>query len=199
MLYYLQDHASSFIIFISQNTYLINNLRSGILDCHFYSIEPGPTANRIQEYINKEENNKGIKFSFNGLEEFSLDEFPDVQNKQRLIKIRSKAFKVLLDHANAYRSKNIYGFYPADPFVIERALEDQNRINEYAQVMKIDPQAARSELKMIIDSIQIDQFRIFTICNMWKQKINQITTIDESEDIIKKIIKSFYSAGIHDA
>jgi hypothetical protein len=62
--------------------------------------------------------------------------------------------------------------------------------------MDMTPQAARNELEMISESIHIDQFRIFTICNMWKKKINQMQTIEEIDNVIEKIIKSFYSAGI---
>lgn len=197
MFYYLEDHVSKNIFFISPNPYLINNLRSGILDCHFFSIDSGEDANRLLKHIKKDENNLGIKFSTNGLEEFPLNDI--LRNKQKLTKIRARAFTVLLNEANVYRSKNIYGFYPSDPFIIKEALTDQNRIYEYVQTMNITEEAARSELNMIIDSIYIDQFRLFTICNMWKKKINKITTIEECENIIKKIIKSFYSAGIPDA
>ena len=197
MFHYLQDHATSAVLFIHQDPYLVNNLKSGILDCYSSSlVKLTSTVTELQAHANKNTNDTGIRIAPGGTAEFPLDDFPDVAKKQELIKIRKVGFVALLEYAQQYRAKNVYGFHPADPFIIERALNDQDRINEYATVLNISPQFARQELSMIAESIYIDQFRLLTVCNLWKKHINQITTIEEMNSLLPRMKQSFVSPGI---
>ena len=197
MFHYLQDHATSAVLFIHQDPYLVNNLKSGILDCYSNSFtKVTGTVTELQDHCNKKINDTGIQIVPDGTAEFSLEDFPDIAKKQELIKIRKVGFIALLEHAQQYRSKNVYGFHPADPFVIERALTDQDRINEYATIMGVSPEFAKEELTMVAESIYIDQFRLLTVCNLWKKHINQITTVDEMNNLLPRMKQSFVSPGI---
>jgi hypothetical protein len=196
MFYYLQDHASAIIISISQNPYVIKNLKSGLLDCTIFSFDShNSTVDTLLKHFDQD-SNEGIKLLKSGLIKLDLQQYPEVKNKIFLAKIRTKAFDLLLRKAKIYRLTNSYGFHASDPFVIAKALSDQNRIDEYAQVIGLDTFMARQELEMISNSIQIDLFRIFTISQLWKKHINQTSTIDDIEKIINNIELSFFSPGI---
>jgi hypothetical protein len=65
--------------------------------------------------------------------------------------------------------------------------------------MGMSTEFAKEELSMIVESVYIDHFRLFTICNFWKKSINQITTIEEMNELLPKIRKSFVSPGIVNA
>jgi hypothetical protein len=197
MFHYLQDHATSAVLFIHQDPYLVNNLKSGIIDCYSNSFTKATgTVTELQDHSNKQTNDTGIRITPHGTTEFSLEEFPAIAKKQQLIKIRKVGFVTLIEHAQQYRAKNLYGFHPADPFVIERALSDQDRIDEYATIMGISPKFAREELTMVAESIYIDQFRLLTVCNLWKKQINQTTTVEEMNKLLPRIKQSFVSPGI---
>jgi hypothetical protein len=197
MFHYLQDHPTSAVLFIHQDPYLVNNLKSGILDCYSSSLAKlTSTVTELQDHCNKKINDTGIRITPGGTTEFSLDNFPEIAKKQELIKIRKVGFIALLEYAQQYRTKNVYGFHPADPFVIERALSDQDRIDEYATIMGISSEFAREELTMVAESIYIDQFRLLTVCNLWKKHINQITTVDEMNNLLPRMKQSFVSPGI---
>jgi hypothetical protein len=196
MFFYLEDHATGIILFIDNDPFIVKNLKSGILDCNIFSFDSkDATVTNILDHLDKE-SNEGIKLQPFGLKKFDLTEYPEIKNKIHLLRIRSKAFKILQKKAEIYRSKNCYGFHPADIFSINTALTSQDRIDEYAQVMNINPRLARQELEMISESAHTDQFRIFTVCEMWKSKINKTTTSEEVETLIEIIIPSFFSPGI---
>jgi len=57
---------------------------------------------------------------------------------------------------------------------------------------------ARKELTLLSESVFRDNFRAFTIASMFKNKINKITTIEESSEMIENIRRTFLSAGIYD-
>lgn len=199
MLYYLQDHATSAILFIHENEYLVSNLKSGILDCYLQAMKPSQITVELQQHSAKVDNNTGIKIVQNGTKEFSLEQYADIASKQKLIKIRKHGFVALLEYAKQYRSKKTYGFYPTDPFVIESALADKYKISEYATIMGVTEDFAKQELRMISESMYTDQFRIFTICNFWKKKINALSTEEEMNLILPEMRKSFGSPGFVNA
>jgi hypothetical protein len=197
MFHYLQDHPTSAVLFIHQDPYLVNNLKSGILDCYSNSFTKlTSTVTELQDHSNKKINDTGIRVVPHGTDEFSLEEFPEIAKKQELIKIRKVGFVALLEHAQQYRAKNLYGFHPADPFIIERALDDQDRIYEYATIMGVSSEFAKEELTMVAESIYIDQFRLLTVCNLWKKQINQTTTVEEMTNLLPRMKQSFVSPGI---
>lgn len=198
--YYLEDLASNAILCISDNVFLINNIKSGILDSQRYSISSTytPTIEKIQNHFNLLSNDQGLRFTPSGLVNFSLDEFPETKQKQELVKLRFPAFQNLLNYAEVARSNNQFGFVPNEEFYIKEALGNQNSINEYANILNISPEFAREELSMIVDSIFLDNFRIFTVCNMWKERINKCTTAEEIDKIKIPMQDTFWIAGIPD-
>lgn len=194
MFYYLQDHVANAILLITENVFLINNIKAGILDCHVYSFaHRNETVDIIEQY---NDSNRGIKLAGLGVSEFSLDEFPDVKRKQELVNIRKPAFELLLNCADNAIAKNQYGFNDHDIEYIQHALKSSTAIAEYATVMKLNPEFAKEELSMIVDSVFQDRFRIFTVCNMWKEQINKCVTIDEIRNVMSLIKDSFVFAGM---
>lgn len=198
MHYYLEDFTVNAILLITQDVFLINNLMSGVLDCTRCTLASsnGHTIEKLEVHGYQETNDTGIKFTPNGLVEFSLDDYPEVRRKQELIKIRKPAFELLLESAKSARSNNMYGFAPGEEFYIKHALDNPNSINEYAQVIGIDPEFAKEELSMIVDSIFLDNFRIFTVCTMWKERINKCNTKEEIDKLLSPIRSTFWMAGI---
>jgi hypothetical protein len=194
MFYYLQDHVANAILLITEDVFLINNIKAGILDCHVYTFtHRNETVDIIEQHNNS---NYGIKLAGLGVSEFSLDEFPDVKRKQELVNIRKPAFELLLHCANTAIAKNQYGFNDQDIDYIQHALKSPTTIAEYAQVMKLNPEFAKEELSMIVDSVFQDRFRIFTVCNMWKEQINKCVTVEEVSNITPLIKDSFVFAGV---
>jgi len=197
MIYYLEDHATYAVICITDDIFLISNIRDGILDCHLkvFSTE-SLTTETLVAHGERLTNTTGIKMSPTGPVEFSLDAYPDLKRKQELVKFRKVAFSVLLDSSRKYRASKQYGFSSDDVTAIKYALDNPGSIAEYAQVMKLEPAFAQQELSMIVTSILQDNFRIFTICDMWKSRINQCTTADEINMLVAPIKQSFWLAGI---
>ena len=202
MLYYLQDFITGAVLLIDQDAHLVNNLKAGLLDCEvFVTGGYGTAVNSLRTHADKQHNLTGIKFSNlarTEVEEFSLENFPEIAKKQQLVKIRKIAFVALLQCANQYRAKNAHGFHPTDAVVIDRALTDSNRIDEYAAMMGMSPFFAQQELAMISDTVFVDWFRVFTICSFWKKHINQADTLEQINTLLPKIRESFYSAGVAD-
>lgn len=197
MIYYLEDHATYAVIFITEDLFMINNLRDGILDCHVRVFSTASlTTEKLLEHGERATNDTGIKMSPTGPQEFSLAEYPALKQKQELIKLRKPAFAALLDSSRKYRVTNQYGFDTADLSAIEYALKDPASVAEYAQIMQMTPEFAHQELSMILTSLLQDNFRIFTVCNMWKSQINQCTTADELNKMLDPIKKTFWIAGI---
>lgn len=197
MIYYLEDHATYAVLFITEDIFLINNIRDGILDCHVKVFSKSSlTTEKLTTHGKKDTNDTGIKMSPAGPQEFSLDKFPEIKQKQELVKLRKPAFDVLLDSSRKYRASNQYGFDSVDASAIRYALGNPSAIAEYSQVMNINPEFAQQELSMIITSLDQDNFRIFTICDMWKNQINQCTSTAEINNLLEPIKSSFWLAGI---
>jgi hypothetical protein len=197
--YYIKDHTTNGILFVSHDAYLVNNLKEGILDCYCHTlVAPAQESSigKLIEHCNKDVIDTGIKFVNNALEEFALDEFPILRHKQNLIKIRKPGFEKLLSDARRYRSENLHGFHSSDLDTIKSAISNQNQLNEYARIIGMSPSFAKQELSMIVESIQADQFKIFTICNLWKQRINQCESSEEIKKYIPLIWQTFWASEI---
>jgi hypothetical protein len=196
MLYYLQDHSTSAIIYIDSDHFLVNNLSSGVLDCsiNVFSSETSTTASLLHH---RDSNiSTGIKLTTSGPVEFSLVNYPDLKLKQDLVRLRSRAFRTLLEEATKYKSKNMIGFFYFDQLIIEQALKNPEWITEYATMLGISPGFAKKELEMTAESMYIDQFRVYTVCTLWKKKINQCTDQFELEKYPGQIKQSFHSPGL---
>lgn len=197
MLYYLEDHATYGILLITEDLFLLNNIQSGILDCYVKMfLNPSQTTQSLIEHCNKTTNDTGVKIVPGGVFEFSLDDHSEFKRKQELVKIRKTAFKVLLDSAVRFRVNNTYGFFEHDVNSINHALTDPAAVAEYAKVMNSTPEFACAELTMIRDSFYQDNFRIFTVCKMWKERINKCESIEEINVLIPQIKQSFWVSGI---
>lgn len=199
MYYYLQDPVSKAILLITSDIFLINSLKSGILDCNRFALDAtsnSPTVLKIENHFKLSNNNIGIRFTPSGLAEFSLDEYPQIKYKQELIKIRKPAFEILLKASSISRSNNAYGFAYGDEIYIKESLNSVTAINDYARIMGINPEFAKEELAMIVDSIFLDNFRIFAVCNMWKERINRCITAEEISSLLVAIKDTFSLAGL---
>lgn len=199
MIYYLEDHVTYGVLLITEDLFLLNNIRSGILDCYarkFSIPKIDQTAAALFAHCDKTTNDTGMKIVPGGVFEFPLDDHPEFKRKQELVKLRKTAFEVLLDSASRFRINNTYGFFEHDANAINHALTDPAAVNEYAKVMNATPEFAREELTMIRDSFYQDNFRIFTVCKMWKEKINKCESIDEINTLIPSIKQSFWLSGI---
>jgi hypothetical protein len=187
MFYYLEDHATGAILFIHQDPYLVSNIKSGILDCYLHVLTNGAvTANILQTHSNPD---TVLKMAPNRLAELPITDA--LRKKIDCIKLRRPAFELLLESSKKYRNKNLYGFHTSDMDVIQHALTNRNKLEDYAQVMGIDVEFAKKELSMIVESVYIDQFKIFTVCNLWKQRINDCNDFDTMQQYMPLISKSF--------
>jgi hypothetical protein len=187
LFYYLEDHATGAVLFIHREAYIVSNLKSGILDCYLNTfLDNSQTVNELQ---NHNEITTILKIGASGTIEIPVTDA--LRRKRDLIKLRAPAFELLLKSAEKYRNKNLYGFHPTDTVVIEQALSNQNKIGEYAQVMGISAEFAKSELNMIIDSVHTDRFKVFTVCNLWKHRINSCESTDTMQQYMTLIAQSF--------
>jgi hypothetical protein len=185
--YYLEDHATGAILFIHRDPYLVSNLKSGILDCYLHVLSNGEiTATLLHTHSNPD---TILKMGPDRLVELPMTDL--LRKKQEYIKLRAPAFELLLKVSEKYRNKNLYGFHISDMSVIQNALSNQSKLEEYAQVMGIDTTFAKSELSMIVESVYIDQFKIFTVCNLWKQRINTCTDANTMQQYMPLIAQSF--------
>jgi len=203
MFYGLKDFGSGAVLIVDQDPYVVNNLKSGALDCEVFCTGGFSSAiNTLRTHSDNADSNTGIRFvghGFGSVEEFSLENSPQLAKKQRLVRLRRVAFVKLLNQAQQYRNKNAPGFHASDALVINQALVDPNRIKEYADILGISEFFAQQELSMIVDTVLVDCFRLFTICNFWKKRINQAETQEQINNLLIKMSESFYSAGIADA
>jgi len=192
---YLEENSYKIIVGAGTDPYLINNISSGILDC-VIRVCKNIAYDAITSHKNFKNLEDGIYFGPNGLETISLKDKPRIQNIINLINLRTPAFKQLLELYNQASLPNLYGFGPMDPVVIKHTLSDNVAISEYATVMNLDECFAKSELNMIVESIWDDRFRIFTICNMWKERINQCYTREDIDKLYGPMKNSFNGVGI---
>ena len=86
MKFYLEDYSSGAVLLISDDVFLVNNVKSGILDCAVGASNENEITSAIQDHLDK--NNTAIGISASG-ELFSLRTFNFVQEKIKLVKIRT--------------------------------------------------------------------------------------------------------------
>jgi len=200
MFYGLKDFGTGAVLIVDQDPYVVNNLKSGALDCEVFCTGGFNSAvNTLRIHSANVDSSTGIRFVGPGLgsvEEFSLENSPQVAKKQRLVRLRRVAFVELLNQAQQYRDKNAPGFHASDAQVINQALVDPNRIDDYAAMMGMSSFFAQQELSMISDTVFVDWFRVFTICSFWKKRINQADTLEQINTLLPEIKQSFYSAGV---
>lgn len=201
MYYYLQDHSSKSIIFLTDDIFLANNIQSGILDCYLKFIDNYEQIKAVIEHLEKEDViSSGIGLAPNGdIRIIDLELFDHVKEKIKLIRIRKPCFEELLTCVRKHSSYNHIGFNYGDELFIQHALRDPRALEEYAMVLGITPEFAKKELTMISESTIKDNFRIFTVSSMIKEKINQLTDPSQVEGMIKFIRNSFIFPGIPNA
>ena len=192
---YIEENGYRIIVGAGNDPFLINNIASGILNCTIRMCNQHTYTN-ITTHKNFQDGDTGIMFSATGLETVTLAAFPEVQKLINLIKIRTPAFKKLLELYNMASLPNLYGFGPVDPIIIELALKDPAAISDYAELMNQDADFVKSELSMIVDCIKDDRFRIFTVSTLWKNKINQCQTETEINNLLEPMHKSFHMIGV---
>lgn len=197
--YYLEDYTSKAILYAHTDLMLVTNLQSGILDSHKHVVISGPTTDKIQAHGRLSTNVTGIKFGQGTLIEFSLSQFPEAKKKQELIKLRTPLFEKLIKQSRLACAQNVYGCDIHDDVYIRYALNQPNSIIEYAEIMNLTPEFAKQELSMIVNSIAEDRFRIFALCNMWREKINKCYAPADIDKLSDPMLSSFWMAGIPNA
>jgi hypothetical protein len=197
MIYYLEDSHSGVVLMLSNDRYLISNIADGLLDVHTRMFSKmDQTSNALTKHLSKLNLETGIKVEHNELPSLvQLDTLPTVVNKLQLIQLRKPAFEHLSTQYQYMTSINIIGLGPLDIVSIQYALSNPNVIHDYASILKLTEEFAIQELSMINNSVLSEQFRIFSVCNYWKEAINKATTKEEIDSIISRLAKSFVRQG----
>jgi len=197
MLYYLQDHISKCIVAVSEDVYLLNNLRSGFIDGYIKTFENNGVAAFIKEQLDNGVE-MGIFLDLGKPKVVSLKNFSVLKEKMKLVRVRKPCYEELLKQQRTYLLSNKIGFNHGDEIYIQHALSNSRALEEYAELTEMTEEFARKELTLLSESVFRDNFRAFTIASMFKNKINKITTIEESSEMIENIRRTFLSAGIYD-
>ena len=195
MKFYLEDYSSGAVLLISDDVFLVNNVKSGILDCAVGASNENEITSAIQDHLDK--NNTAIGISASG-ELFSLRTFNFVQEKIKLVKIRTTLYTELLQTLNKHQSINQIGFKAGDDLYIKTALTNPTALSEYASMQGISVEFAEKELKLISESSAKYNFRLFVISSYLKNKINQTSSEEDVEKIKVLIRRSFIWPGIPD-
>jgi hypothetical protein len=195
MIYYLEDTATRSIVFISDDILLTNNISSGILDVYLRTLAPGSNVTKIKEHLTTNFDT-GIAFGQGALVEVDLTNFSYTKEKLRLVRLRRLLFEELLANVQASVASNKIGFNQGDEFYIHYALTDNNALEEYASVLNMSPEFAKKELTLISESVIKNNFRIFTVATLLKEKINAVHNEEEAK-VVKSLLKSsFNTAGM---
>lgn len=189
--YFISEPATLAILYAHADPYLISALNAGVLDCEIKICD----RTFYEKVLNASTPVKQSKILIH-IEPINLNDYPDIQKKKMLIELRIPAFQLLIEKLHLANTKNILGFSNNTPQVIASMLTNSSRITEYATTMKITPEFALSELKMLSDSMAIDNFRIFTLSMFWQKRINQCETTEDAQALLEPIRRSFWSAGI---
>lgn len=197
MLYYLQDHISKCIVAVSEDVYLLNNLRSGFIDGYIKTFENNGVAVFIKEHLDNG-TEMGIFLDLGKPKVVSLKNFSFLKEKMKLVRVRKPCYEELLDQQRTYLLNNKIGFNPGDEIYIQHALHNDNALEEYSELTGLSKQFAKKELTLLSESVFKDNFRAFTIATMLKNKINKITTVEESFEMIETIRRAFLTSGIYD-
>lgn len=194
-MFYLEDHSSKAILIASNDVFLLGNIRSGILDCYLKKIDTvdKKLINLIKSHSNLTPVKKGIRLINGGigLSSISLENFPETKNKYDLIRIRQPAFEILLDEHKNYISRISLGFQKNDYLNIHLALSHRSALEFYAKMTGVGVEFAEQELTLLKDSYLLDYFKLFSLCTMWKKKINNAKLKENIDELIPLIKKSF--------
>lgn len=193
MIYYLEDTATKSIVFISDDILLTNNISSGILDVYLRKLAPGPSVTTIKDHLSTKFDT-GITFGNGTLVEVDLTDFSYTREKLRLVRLRKPLFEELLTSVQLSVASNKIGFNPGDEFYINYALANDTALEEYASVLNMSPEFAKKELTLISESVIKNNFRIFTVANFLKEKINTVYT-EEEADVVKLLLKSSFNVA----
>jgi hypothetical protein len=188
--YYITDPVSSAILYINENPYLVSALNAGILDCIIKTCNDEVHHN----ILNLKKTGMDIKLDNNipVITELSFE----LKRKKSLIELRAPAFQILIRGLELAKVNNILGFNDKTPQIILSVLNDNARILEYARIMDMTPEFALNELTMLSDSLNIDDFRIFTLSMFWQKKINACENVEDVKLLMEPISRSFWSSGI---
>ena len=182
---------------MSEDIFLVNNLRSGLLDCFLKFTDNKDIAEHVQRHLDTL-SDIGITINKDKPAPVSLKNFEITVEKLRLASLRKRCFEVLLKYVRQHSAMNKIGFDHGDEFYIQYALSNQTALEEYAQVHDISVDFARKELDLISQSAIRDNFRVFTVSSLLKNKINNTTKEEDVHDILELIKKSFTLYGILD-
>lgn len=195
---FIQESRFRIILFADTDPFLINNLASGIIDCKVNTCDDVGYQNIIT-HPKYGDTTHGMYFqtppSGGRLDTLYIMQEPSIQRKIELLKLRAPAMRALQKHYNEETVTNLYGFGEFDPFVIKYFLKNKIAMEECASFVKQDPEFLADELSLIVESVIDDRFRLFTVCNMWKNKINQCTTQEDIDRLLLAMLRSLRLIG----
>jgi len=93
MWYYLQDHISKCIVAVSEDVYLLNNLRSGFIDGYIKTFENNGVAAFIKEQLDNGVE-MGIFLDLGKPKVVSLKNFSVLKEKMKLVRVRRRICRV---------------------------------------------------------------------------------------------------------
>jgi hypothetical protein len=193
MMLILEDTITQLPVYVTDNVFVAQCLRTGILDLMLYDAEDVSQATVLRKVL---EGSQGAITVKNG--HVDLSQHAATAEKARLAAVRGPVFRYLIERADDYRSRNRFGYGEHDMLAIARALEDPTAIADYARITGVNELFAREELQLMLETKTKDDFKIFTICEMWRRRINECTA-HEQADKLKGLIRSgFYMPGVFD-
>jgi hypothetical protein len=193
MMLILEDTITQLPVYVTDNVFVAQCLRTGILDLALYDTEDPKHAMMIRKVL---EDSRGASTVKNG--PLDLSRHPTTGEKARLAAIRGPVFRYLIERADDYRVRNRFGYSEHDMLAVARALDDPKAIADYARITGVGELFAREELQLMLETKTKDDFKVFTICEMWRRRINECTA-HEQADKLKSLIRSgFYMPGVFD-
>lgn len=200
-MFYLEDHTSKAILFSTDNIFLLNNIKAGILDCRIHSVIPAHKKlfEKLSTRLKKVTARSGLRYSQDSDKKlcvFDLSNYPETKIKYDLINMRLPAFEILLDEHRLYMTRVNFGFSEQDFFHMHYAIKNKTCLEHYAYQTGISKEFALQELELLSSSAIIDSFKVFSLCTAWKKKINNTTKKQDIEKLLPLIRMSFYNSMI---
>jgi hypothetical protein len=200
-LYYINDYSNDGILFVNHNIVLCNHLKRGLLDCDVRRC--GVNSVGYNDLLKIMTDDSQYKYMLKATGKV-LDLGPNAINqnyleRRRLINLRKPIFiRLLMMVEVATKSTQLAPFGSIEPTldIAIRECDPSNNIwsdgvEEYAQIVGIEPFAAYRELKLQLDNIQSLKMRTYGLMKLFSDKINKVTTQDEANAIMIAIPDMF--------
>ena len=193
MMLILEDTVTQLPVYVTDNIFVAQCLRTGILDLMLYDAGDDRRIAMLKRVL--EDSRGAVTWKETQID---LSLHPSTAEKARLAAVRGPLFRYLIERADDYRTRNRFGYSEHDMLAIARALEDHAAVGEYARITNVTPEFAQQELSIILESKTKDDFKVFTICELWRRRINQCDTLEQAVALKELIRSGFYMPGVFD-